>query len=176
MEDIEMMIATHAHHDHGGNGRYFQEQYGIKVIGGKGDLALFEAGINDELCPTNAFTRFLKSIMDDHFEPYQPDILVDSIYNLSEFGIDGTIYPMAGHTEGSLAIKIADQLFVGDVIRGKPLSNNKPARHYFLCDLDKNVENIKYLLSLEECEQWYTGHFGELKRADVVDFVGKLEE
>lgn len=168
--DIELMIITHGHFDHAGAASYFQKKYGIPIVAGKPDSVLFATGRIEHICPTGVFARFIKSTFPDKpFPTFVPDkwITGDTTLPLSNGNLK--IYMLGGHTPGSLVVQIEKQLFVSDLIRGEPLDNHHPAIHFFMCDLEQNKTNIRRMLQLD-AEQWFTGHFGNLKTADVQKF------
>ncbi|OEC32672.1 hypothetical protein SAMN05216600_1327 [Pseudomonas cuatrocienegasensis] len=67
----------------------------------------------------------------------------------------------------SLALLIDDKAFVGDLVRGALLNTSKPARHFYMCALQRNDQDIATLLSHTAITTWYTGHMGPLPRAAV---------
>ena len=48
----------------------------------------------------------------------KPDFLVDGILHLAPFGIDATILPTPGHTEGSVSVVSGGFALAGDAIFG----------------------------------------------------------
>ncbi len=174
MGDIDYLVLTHGHGDHVGNAAYFQKEYGITLIGGAGDLSLFEKGDNGETCPTSFFARLLGLGAPKSYEAFTPELLMDSPLDLSEYGLRGRIFTLPGHTQGSLVVELSNHLFVGDIIRGKPLNKDKPAKHYYHCDLKQNAQNIAYLLDNSAAKLWYPGHFGALKKKDVLSYIERI--
>ena len=50
---IDFAILTHGHIDHAGTAAFFQDRYGIQIIGGAGDQSMIEAAGDVDLCPTS---------------------------------------------------------------------------------------------------------------------------
>jgi glyoxylase-like metal-dependent hydrolase (beta-lactamase superfamily II) len=48
------------------------------------------------------------------FEPFKADILLESDQDLSEFGLDGTVVSLKGHTPGSVGLALGGHIFTGD--------------------------------------------------------------
>ena len=65
-----------------------------------------------------------------------------AVVDLAELGMSGKILPHPGHTPGSLVILIGRHAFVGDLIRGGMVTNETPATHLFMCDLEENRRRI----------------------------------
>ena len=173
--DIDYLILTHAHPDHAGNTRHFQEKYGTKVIAGLGEEDLIKnKGEDINLCPTGFLGRIIqKTVAQKRYKPFVPDLTIGDSFNLKELGIQGTIFPIPGHTKGSLVISIGNAVFVGDIIRGKALQNKKPARHIFVCDFDQDLMNIETVAKIKGIQTWFPGHGGPLNQNDVLRFIHK---
>ncbi|HMV42844.1 MAG TPA: MBL fold metallo-hydrolase [Leptospiraceae bacterium] len=167
-KDVSLMILTHGHEDHSGTASYFQKTYGIKLIGGRGDKTLFATGKNDELKPTGVFGSIVKLFVKNDYPAIVPDIWIDSNYSLAEYGIEGEIIPLGGHTDGAVAVILEREFaFVGDLLRGSPFSAHSPTEHFFHQDRQKVKNNIKILLD-KGIQVFYPGHWGPLKQEDVV--------
>jgi len=174
ISEIDFAIATHGHGDHVSNGKYFQETYDLEIWGGAGDELLFKEGKRDDLCPTGLFAKIYKRFSSGKYPAFTPNKLVGEVIDLQQFGINGQVMPLPGHTEGSLIIQIENKLFVGDLIRGGLFKKSKPTLHYYICDVDENTQHIKMLLDkFDQCDEWFLGHYGSLKRADLVKYVAK---
>ncbi len=172
---IDYLILSHAHPDHAGNAKYFQEKFGIEIIAGSGEEEMInKKGEDTNLCPTGFLGEIIqRTVARKRYDTFIPDIVISEKFDLSEIGFQGTILPMSGHTEGSLVISIRTAVFVGDVIRGKALQSKKPTRHVFVCDYDKNLKNIETISKIEGVQTWFPGHGGPLVQEDVLKFISK---
>lgn len=174
-KDISYLIVTHAHYDHAGNAKYFQEKYGTKIIVGKGDQEMIENnGEDPHLCPTHVLAKignfFVKQI---YFDGFTPDLYIEKEYDLKNIGFTGKIIPLAGHTPGSLIIETEEQIFVGDLIRGSLFKSSKPKRHFFMCDLQDNDADIKFVSDFSNNKTWFLGHGGPITNKEAVRFLDK---
>jgi hydroxyacylglutathione hydrolase len=161
-EQISFLVITHGHPDHSGTAAYFKEKYGIKVIAGQGDQHIINSGKLDKLCSTSALGDLVYYAVPKEFKAFNADVFINEETSLIEYGIDGTIFPITSHTEGSRAIVVDGHAFVGDIIRGKAMAKRTPALHFYQCDMTRNEEVINEVLTWS-CETWYPGHFGPLK-------------
>jgi hydroxyacylglutathione hydrolase len=167
-ENIDYLILTHGHLDHLGTAAYFQREFGIKIIGGKGDEKMFSNGEQQPLCATSWLATIIDVALKDKTYPlFTADILIDSAYDMQQLGIKGVITPAPGHTEGTLLVAFDEMIFVGDLIRGELIRQNTPTRHFFMCDLTDNNADLSRLVAMKQYRRWYTGHFGPLQRDDV---------
>lgn len=165
---IDYLILTHGHLDHVGTAAYFQREFGIRVIGGKGDEKMFSNDQQQPLCATSLLAKIIDSSLKGKTYPlFTADILIDSPYEMQQLGIPGVITPAPGHTLGTLLVAFDDVIFVGDLIRGELIRQATPTRHFFMCDLTDNNADIRRLVAMKQYRRWYTGHFGALQR-DVV--------
>lgn len=165
---IDYLIITHGHLDHLGTARYFQQRYGVKVIGGYGDRAMFNQGTQQPLCATSGLAVAIDLALQGRTYPlFEADLLVAEPFDLQQFGIRGRIVPIPGHTEGSLLVIFDDVVFVGDLIRGEVFRPQTPTRHFFMCDLKDNDADIRAVLAMPSLDHWFPGHFGPLRAADI---------
>lgn len=165
--DLKLIILTHSHADHAGNAKRLRDLSGAKILVGPGDLDMAASGKNRPLSPTDASARALKPIVDFKFDPFTPDVVVESPFDLSPYGVNADVLPLPGHTKGSQVVLLKDgRVFAGDLIRGELLHPTKPHEHFFHEDRSQNLKNIRMLLD-RGVTQFYVGHGGPLD-ADAV--------
>jgi glyoxylase-like metal-dependent hydrolase (beta-lactamase superfamily II) len=109
------------------------------------------------------------SIQRESYPPVSANIWVDNTLDLAELGMRGQVLSAPGHTPGSLVVLIDDKAFVGDLVRGELLHKTKPARHFYMCDLKKNHQDITRVLDSGSIKTWYTGHMGPVSAPSVRD-------
>ena len=174
------VILTHAHHDHAGTARYFQEKYGVKIIAGKEDLAFYQQGLNGKLCPTS-FLANARHEMDQagRFPALTPDILINQPTDLKPLvGLSGKIYNLPAHTPGSLMIVIENTAFLGDLIRGSILPKHLAAMHFYQCDLKAVQKGMDQVLNhlAPSVETFFPSHLGPVNRASMQKLLTRFEQ
>jgi glyoxylase-like metal-dependent hydrolase (beta-lactamase superfamily II) len=176
---IRLVVITHAHHDHAGLASELQA-LGAQVMLGEGDLVQARHGEDDDLKPTGTTGSLLKPLLPKLFPPFDPDIVVRAPVSLKDWGVDGTVLPMPGHTRGSLVVLLANHsAFVGDELLGGYLAGmlfpHVPGEHYFQADPAANRRNIAALLAMG-VETFYLGHGGPVSAGDVARVFGSAAQ
>lgn len=125
IDKIDYLILTHTHFDHAANSKQLKEKYGAKVIVHKNEEENLLHGNNVLLSGTNPITKIIAGLLLKRFKslarygPCQPDIIVDSNFNLIDIGFNGYIMHTPGHTPGSISVVVDDEVaLVGDTMFG----------------------------------------------------------
>ena len=96
--------------------------------------------------------------------------------DLAQWGIDGKVIAMPGHTPGSIVVLLVRSHGVrrrhdrGWLVGGL-LSPHSPGEHLYQADPVQNRRNIQTLLD-RGVQKFYLGHGGPVTRADVVPAFG----
>lgn len=173
---IDYLLLTHGHSDHAGATKYFQQKFGIKVIAGAGDTALYHSGHNNEIRTTSKLAVWIaKHVVKEHdFPAFHPDILVDDQMDLRSLGIPGTVEVLPGHSDGSMVLVIGEKAFVGDMIRGALLAGHRPRRHFFHLNTTQAESHLEPLLEAG-IATFYLGHKGTLSAKRVRKYLDKTK-
>ena len=125
---IGLIILTHAHYDHIGNALEIKKITGAKILLHKDDMPLLNSGITDSQStkPLNIWGKILLSkisSIDTSFNSLKPDIIIESEFDLSGYGINGRIIHTPGHSKGSISVILeSGYAFIGDLaMNGMPL-------------------------------------------------------
>lgn len=169
---IVAIVITHGHADHAGGALHFRKKFGTKIIAGAGDQEFMGKGRNDHktLCPTNSRAEgLLDETKAERYASTIADIWISEPTDLKPLvGFPAMVYPMAGHTPGSVVVVSGEAAFVGDLFRGEIVGNGATT-HFFMCDLKDNVADIRGFLAGagKAVTRFFVGHFRDLSRGDV---------
>lgn len=122
---IDYLILTHSHFDHAGNAKRIQEKFKAKVILHSEEEKFLVHGENILPKGTNVFTRAIVNLFGKRMahifkhEPCEADLLIESRYDLKEFGTNVYLMHTPGHTIGSMSLIVDNEVaLVGDVMFG----------------------------------------------------------
>ncbi|MDY1591454.1 MAG: MBL fold metallo-hydrolase [Methanofastidiosum sp.] len=127
-KNIGLIVLTHAHYDHIGNASELKKITEAKILLHKDDMSLLDLGITDSMStkPLNIWGKILLSkiaSIDTSFNHLKPDIIIDSDFDLRDYGINGRIIHTPGHSNGSISVILGSgEAFIGDLaMNGLPL-------------------------------------------------------
>jgi hydroxyacylglutathione hydrolase len=161
VNNIDYLILTHTHMDHAENSYYIKEKYNSLVIVHRDEASFLTSGNNIIPDGTNYFTRKLMKYLPKYlaplikYKPCQYDILVDTKYDLNDFGFNAYIIHTPGHTLGSMSIIIDDEVaIVGDSMFGVYKGSVFPP---FANDINQMINSWGILLKTN-CSVFLPGH------------------
>jgi hydroxyacylglutathione hydrolase len=147
---LKLVILTHGDLDHAGNCKTLQQKYGIRIAMHKADAPMVANGlirkrkIKSFSSRIFALLRRIFSRRLDHAK-FNPDIYLAEGQNLNDYGLDGIVIHIPGHTHGSIGILTAEgNFFSGDTFinRRKPSTARLVENQY---ELDTSIARIKKL-------------------------------
>ena len=156
-ENISLIILTHGHTDHVANCKYLADELNVPIAMHKADYPMISENIIPRLYADGLvgniiglFTRLMPSKL----EPFKVDLFLENNQSLKEYGINGVIYELPGHTKGSIGILLDnDKFIVGDALFN--MLKPTPSRIYEnKQEMLKSVEKIKNL----NVKTIYCGH------------------
>ncbi|MCI9413913.1 MAG: MBL fold metallo-hydrolase [Clostridiales bacterium] len=158
-DDLRLIVLTHGDVDHGGNAAWLRETYGAPVALHPGDRPLVEQPGVEEMMESfhyrsplmRLFFRLMKRtiqrVMEKtraDFTPFTPDVALLEGMSLAEYGLEGELIYLPGHTPGSVGYRLSD----GTLIAGDTLVNNghpSPAPNAW--DFERLDDSIRRLSS-----------------------------
>ena len=159
--NLHLIILTHGDLDHAFYAPRIKNKYNTKIAIHKNDSYLVnKPTINDfmnsfkyrsfiykivfRLMNSKIYETGIKQLGD--FETFSPDILIDDNFHLSDFGVQGEVLHIPGHTLGSIGILTKDNhLISGDVfanIKKPEIASNAHDFKLLSCSVDK-LKKIK---------------------------------
>ena len=171
LSDIALLLHTHGHSDHCGSTRELLDQCKIPTALHVGDLSMAVSGKNGPISTTTLFSKILVPFVDKPFAAFTPDYFLDTLTNLSSFGINANILHTPGHSKGSVSIEFDNgEMFIGDLLMGGMLGGaffpGQPGYHYFIEDRTVLHRSIERVLD-RPVQRYWVGHGGPLQAKDV---------
>lgn len=120
--NIRFILLTHGHFDHAQNASALSKALNAPTAMHCADIELLADNNSQPLLSEGFLGKIvlnesLKSFGTEKIPPFTPDILLDEGSTLDEYGISARILHLPGHTDGSIAVDVAEEhLFVGDAL------------------------------------------------------------
>jgi len=133
--NLKLIVLTHGDFDHIGNAAYLRDKFGAKIAMHKDDSGMAERGdMFWNRKSGNTLIRMMAPILFRFGKSnrFEPDLLIEDGYALSEYGFDATVLTIPGHSKGSIGILTAG----GDLLCGDLFDNtDKPVLNSIMDDL-----------------------------------------
>ena len=172
VEDIDLIILSHVHHDHVGITKWVKERSGAPVLVHEKEAGILEQGETPIPKGTKTLGKILHKLGNFFnfiffYKPVMADILIKDILSLSNFGFSATVVPTPGHTEGSISVLFGTgECFVGDCCFH--IFNKKDVFPIFVNDIPQLLKSWLTLLN-SEAVIFYPGH-GKVFSKDILQF------
>lgn len=120
--NIRLILLTHGHFDHAQNAAALSKALNAPTAMHCADIELLADNNSQPLLSEGFLGKIvlnvsLRSFGTEKIPPFAPDILLDEGSTLDEYGISARILHLPGHTDGSIAVDVAEEhLFVGDAL------------------------------------------------------------
>lgn len=156
---VKLIILTHGHIDHVQNAAYLAKKLGCPVGISKEDMELLQNNHLQKMNAKGILGNLLRIISEKSIDKNPiPDITISVILSegmsLKEFGIDGKVMALPGHTKGSVGIDVEEKfLFVGDAL----MNMIYPTTSMIYENEEKMLESVKRITSLGK-RNIYFGH------------------
>jgi len=174
-KELLLVVVTHVHYDHVGSLAAVRRMTGAEVLVQAAEKTSLETA--ETLVPKGT-TRFSKAIAalvgsraagKSMFEAVVPDIVIDSEFDLSPFGIRGRAVHTPGHTAGSLSVILdSGEAFVGDACWNVGPFSRGTVFPPFVSDVTALGRSWKRLLD-SGAGTFYPGHGRPFGRAKLME-------
>jgi glyoxylase-like metal-dependent hydrolase (beta-lactamase superfamily II) len=174
-KDINLIVITHAHWDHCSRVNELKDLTGAPVLCHKNAVPVLQEGEWLEFKPRGEVgKRFIELIANDAadvIKPINPDIIVDSEFDLTPFGVAGKTIYTPGHSDCSISVVLdSGEAIMGDILRESPF-DGKLCLAFIATDEEKLVDSVRNLLKIKALHTFYGGHDGPHTREAVSQLV-----
>ncbi len=158
-KNVKLILLTHGHFDHCQNAAYLADAFQCPVGIGAEDAELLEQGIQRRVCGKGIWGTVYAAaanynITHKNMNCIRPDVILKPDMSLTEYGVDGSVIALPGHTKGSVGVLLASgELFAGDAMQ----SIGRPARTWCFEDYEKAVLSVRRIQELNVSRIYY-GH------------------
>ena len=169
--DVRAIVITHAHADHTGSAAALAEELEVPVILQSLDAEQVAKGRNAKMKSQNLTAVFLKWFLKKKFDVYEPDEPFGRCVDLRQWGVNGTVRWVGGHTPGSAIVELDHgATIVGDLLAGGffggAIAAANPESHYYHED-KALVRAILGVLVDAGTQRFYVGHGGPVSASRV---------
>ena len=160
-KNIRLIVLTHGHVDHVQNAAYLSKELDVPIAMHKGDYDLIKDNRLEPMSANKPLGKIIlklsqKSFERDKIDQFEAPIFLSDGDTLNEYGIDGKIIGLHGHTKGSIGIIVGK----ADVIVGDALMNMiRPTKSLLYGDKTVMERSAARISSLGDV----TIHFGHGK-------------
>ncbi|MHC1760924.1 MAG: MBL fold metallo-hydrolase [Negativicutes bacterium] len=168
-QDIGLIVITHGHSDHFAHAHELRELTGAPILCHSKALPALRTGKNPPVHPRNELGESVLKMISGKApaasRSIEPDILIDSEFELAFYGIAGKIIPTPGHSNCSLSVLLdSGAAIVGDMVVSSPFTG-KASIAYFADDPERLFTNVRMLLP--HTHTFHSGHGGPFTREQV---------
>lgn len=156
---VRLIVLTHGHFDHCMNAAYLSEKLGAPVAMHKADLGLISDNTSQKLSCRGLLGKIVlsaseKSFRHEKIPPFEPTVWLSEGDSLENYGVEGRIVHLPGHTEGSIGVDVEEKhLFVGDAL----MNMFYPTLSHIFHDESELRKSAEKITALGERTIWF-GH------------------
>ncbi len=149
---LKLLVLTHAHFDHAGSAGKLKELTGCKIMIHQSEANKLRKGFTRLPSGTRWKAKVLVALgrtfsrQMGKYPGAEPDILIEKVCSLDEYGFPGRIIHTPGHTHGSMVVMMEG----GELIAGDTLFGVENKQHFppFAEDLPALVNSWKQIKNL----------------------------
>jgi hydroxyacylglutathione hydrolase len=174
-KEIDLIIISHGHADHFAHAHELKEMTGAPILCHKNAVHALQTAQNAAIIPRNALgervLKMIKTNLPMASKSVQPDLVMDSTFDLNQYGVSGKAIYTPGHTDCSISVILdSGEAIVGDILVPSPFTGEL-CMAYFAYNEELLLESVKTLLGHSHI--FYGSHGGPFTREEVLELISK---
>lgn len=170
IEEINLIIISHGHADHFAHARELKKMTGAPILCHRNAVYALQTAQNAAIIPRNLLGERIFKIIKNNLpmasEPIQPDLVMDSTFDLNQYGVSGNVIYTPGHTDCSISVILdSGEAVVGDILVPS-LFTGELCIAYFAYNEELLLESVRKLL--DHAHTFYGGHGGPFTKEKVL--------
>ena len=172
-KEIDLIIISHGHADHFAHAHELKEMTGAPILCHKIAVHALQTAQNAAIIPRNALgervLKMIKTNLPMASKSVQPDLVMDSTFDLNQYGVSGKAIYTPGHTDCSISVILdSGDAIVGDILVPSPFTGEL-CMAYFAYNEELLLESVKTLLGHSHI--FYGSHGGPFTREEVLKLI-----
>lgn len=157
--NVKLIVLTHGHFDHCQNALYLSKHLNCPIGISAEDAELLQKGVKRKVYGKGIWGNFYAwasncSIRKNKIESMDAVIVLENEMSLREYGIDGKVIKLPGHTKGSIGILLqTGEAFIGDAMQ----NIISPSMAWCYEDYETAEESFRFIQHIKP-QKVYCGH------------------
>ncbi len=147
---VELIILTHGHIEQVQNAAHLSKELKAPLAIHREDMGIIKDNFKEPVSYQGLLGMVVADVAVKNFEEsvvsdFTPDIFIKEGDRLNEYGIDGTVLELPGHTRGSIGLELEKRaVFVGDAL----MNLFYPGLPMIYCDREAMIKSAEKISAL----------------------------
>lgn len=149
-ENVKLIILTHGHFDHCQNAEFLAHKLNCLVGIAREDIEVLKSNHKRKVLGKTVWGKIYTclsnhNIKKNKIEEVDPHIILENGMSLTDYGVDGKIIALPGHTKGSVGVLLA----TGEFLVGDAMQNIKtPSATWCFEDYEQSQKSKELILRI----------------------------